>query len=103
MLEKINSNVNLLLGSTPACETIDDQDVEDELKVLELEIGAGPVQSPNGICDSDCLMVRVMDADSVSDTFSNLSLKEIAPTRRGRKSIVESTSEVPKDVNLEYA
>lgn len=76
----------VLSGSVPSCAAaIEDEDVEYELKMLELEVGAGS----NHKSDGDHA-VRVMEAshtDSLDNAFLNLSLKEIAATKEDLESV----------------
>lgn len=76
----------VLSGSVPSCAAaIEDEDVEYELKMIELEVGAGS----NYKSDGDHA-VRVMEAshtDSLDNAFLNLSLKEIAATKEDLESV----------------
>lgn len=77
----------VLSGSVPAfAAAIEDEDVEYELKMIELEVGAGS----NDKLDGDHV-VRVTEAsqatDSLDNAFSKLSLKEIAATKEDLESV----------------
>ncbi|CAI9114649.1 OLC1v1015418C1 [Oldenlandia corymbosa var. corymbosa] len=76
--------VEEVLGAAPAGAEIEDEDIEDELKMLEMDIGGGSTQEPNADTDVGETVALSNSAgapeasetvDTLSDSISKLSIK----------------------------
>lgn len=77
----VNSVYLDISGITPACAVIEDEDIEAELKMLELEIGGGLTHEPGvetGVSSSAGVSEASETVDSLSDSLSNLNIKSTA-------------------------
>lgn len=98
--------VDELLGSTPESAIIADEDLECELKQIELEIKGESVEVHSSEVGQDCEMgvVETLEtAESLCNTLSNLVIAASPATKEVRKHVREATNPVSTNVNFECA
>ncbi|CDP17039.1 unnamed protein product [Coffea canephora] len=91
------NQVDELLVSAPLSAVLEDEDIDDELKILELEIGedsSGASISKNGVDSVAAVAEESETVDSLSDALSNLNFKGSAATKAVRKRLSPSSTEV---------
>lgn len=103
-LEELNEciesqkQIDEILGSNAAAE-IEDEDIEEELKKLELNFVEVPTQTSAGV---DAVVAGAQETvNALSDSLSNLHLKHHARKDLEAEHAVESMGAVSKDVNRE--
>lgn len=96
--------IDEILGSNAAGAEIEDEDIEGELKKLELDFVELPTQTSAGHTGVDAVVAGAQEtADSLSDSLSNLHLTHHARKAPEAEHAVESMGAVSKDVNREAA
>ncbi|PHU30348.1 hypothetical protein BC332_02441 [Capsicum chinense] len=88
-----------ILGANAAGAEIEDEDIEEELKQLELNFVEVPTQTSSGV---DAVVAGTQEtADALSDSLSNLHLTHHARKDPKAKHAVESMGASSKDVSRE--
>lgn len=91
--------IDEILGSSAAGAEIEDEDIEEELKELELTFVEVSTQTSTGL---DAVVAGAQEtADALSDSLSKLHLTHHARKDMEAEDNVESMSAVSKDVNRE--
>lgn len=91
------NQVDEFLVSAPLSPVFEDEDIDNELKILELEIreeSNGASISKNGVDGMVAVAEESGTVDSLSDALSNLNVKGRAATKAVRKHISLSSTEV---------
>ncbi|EEF47153.1 charged multivesicular body protein 7 [Ricinus communis] len=87
-LEELEENIDSqkqvekALESTPSYTVIEDEDIEEEFKKLEMEVGTVDLQSPVpriGMSSTSGETDNSVSTDSLSDALSNLKLQDALP------------------------
>ncbi|KAF2324985.1 hypothetical protein GH714_022089 [Hevea brasiliensis] len=103
--ESIDSQkqVEKALESTPSYSGIEDEDVEEEFKKLEFEVGSENLQPsvPGiGVCGTSGETDNLVSTDSLSDALSNLKLQDYS---QSQVSVVATRTKGSKNPTLEAA
>ncbi|XP_060217515.1 uncharacterized protein LOC132644878 isoform X1 [Lycium barbarum] len=104
--ERIESQkqIDEILGSNAADAGIEDEDIEDELKKLELDFVKVPTQTSTSQTGVDAVVAGAQETtDALSESLSNLHLTHHARKDPEVEHAVESMGAVSKDVNREAA
>lgn len=91
--------IDELLGSNAAGAEIEDEDIEEELKELEINFAAVLTQTSTGV--DDVVAGAQETADALSDSLSKLHLTHHARKDLEAEHAVESMGAVQKDVDRE--
>ncbi|KAK4379791.1 hypothetical protein RND71_001653 [Anisodus tanguticus] len=96
--------IDEILGSNAAGAEIEDEDIEDELKKLELSFVEVPTQTSTSHTRVDAVVAGAQEsADALSDSLSNLHLTNHARKDLEAEHAMEPLGAVSNDVNREAA
>ncbi|KAK9282142.1 hypothetical protein L1049_005054 [Liquidambar formosana] len=94
------------LESTLSCADVKDEDIEEEFKKLEMEVGSKNLQvlvPKTGVDIAAGETEASRSADSLSDALSNLKITDGAIKESGFRDSMVSMRNVSKNLNLEAA